>query len=115
MSLRLQRSDAFLGDFEGQYRWYFEQAGTDVADRYLRAVWQTLQSLVQFPGQGRLRNFAHPALRGIRSVKVLPPYGRHLVFYRYTETDLFAERIMHGARDLSHRPAESPPKESGPS
>jgi hypothetical protein len=31
-----------------------------------------------------------------------------LVFYRLTETELIAERLMHGARDLPRRLVEPP-------
>ena len=34
MKLALQRSDDFNLDFDLQYRWYLEQAGEAVAERY---------------------------------------------------------------------------------
>ena len=38
MTLALRRSADFNHDFELQYRWYLEQAGEAVAERYLNAV-----------------------------------------------------------------------------
>ena len=35
MILTLHRSDDFNRDFDLQYRWYLEQAGEAVAERYL--------------------------------------------------------------------------------
>jgi len=108
MKLHLQRSDYFNKDFDIQYRWYLTKDGSGLADRYLDSVLARLNALVLQPGLGRLRIFKSPALRGLRSFRVRPPFDSHLIFYRHTEFDLFAERIMHGARDLTKRLAEPP-------
>jgi hypothetical protein len=42
MSLRVQRSDWFIGDIEHYAAWYDREAGWDLAERYLRAVASTL-------------------------------------------------------------------------
>ena len=106
MSLALRRSDDFNRDFELSYCWYLEQAGGEVAERFLAAVLATLRQLATHPGLGVQRQFRHPSLRGIRSFKVEPPFAAILVFYRHTETELIAERLMHGARDLPRRLVE---------
>lgn len=108
MSLSLRRAGAFIGDFDHEFRWYLAEAGEIVARRYLDAVWKSLEGLAAQPGLGKLRSFPHPALRGLRSFRVAPPFDVHLIFYRYTETELFAERIMSGRRDLPRRLRESP-------
>jgi plasmid stabilization system protein ParE len=108
MSLSLRRAEAFIGDFDHQFRWYLAEAGETVARRYLEAVWKSLESLASRPGSGKLRSFRHPALRGLRSFRVAPPFDVHLIFYRYTETELSAERIMSGRRDLPRRLRQSP-------
>jgi plasmid stabilization system protein ParE len=36
------------------------------------------------------------------------PYHRHLIFYRFDDKKLFAERILHGARDLPRRLLQPP-------
>lgn len=59
------------------------------------------------PGD-RLRSFRHPALHGLRSVRVRPPFDVHLIFYRYTVEELSVERLMSGRRDLVRRLRESP-------
>ncbi len=103
MSRAIRKSEQFIADFDLQYRWYFREAGEDLACRYLLAVDGTLQKLANFPDMGYLRHFPQPDLRGIRSFPVEQPFDRHLIFYRVTETEVEAWRIMHGARDLPAR------------
>jgi len=38
MSLRVQRSEWFIGDLEHYAAWYDREAGWDLAERYLKAV-----------------------------------------------------------------------------
>ena len=108
MKLALQRSEDFNRDFDLQYQWYLERAGEAVAEHYLNAVLATLRLLATQPDLGRRRKFRHPALQGIRSFRLAPPFGVHLVFYRYNSAELSAERLMHGARDLPRRLVEPP-------
>ena len=62
-----------------------------------------LRLLATQPDLGRHRNFRHPALGGIRSFRLASPFGVHLIFYRHNSAELFAERLMPGARDLPRR------------
>jgi plasmid stabilization system protein ParE len=100
MSLRIQRSEWFIGDLEHYASWYDHEAGWDVAERYLRSVASTLSRLAEMPDIGRLTFFTAAELRGLRCWPVERPFNKHLIFYRHDETILFAERIVHGARDL---------------
>ena len=70
------------------------QANESVAERYLIAVLGTLQLLAAQPEVGRRRKFRHPALRDIRSFRLVSPFGVHLIFYRHSASELFAERLM---------------------
>jgi toxin ParE1/3/4 len=106
--LKLQRADIFVADFEQQARWYVQEAGEAVARRYLGALEATLRLLCEQPGIGRVRRFRHPLLKGIRSFRVNPPFNLHLIFYRHDAATLYAERVMHGARDLPRRLVERP-------
>jgi toxin ParE1/3/4 len=108
MSLGLERSAWFIEDFEQQARWYVRRAGEPVATRYLAALDQSLELLTRHPGLGRKRRFRHPRLRGIRSYRVKPPFHKHLIFYWYGAAVLYAERVIHGARDLPRRLLEPP-------
>jgi toxin ParE1/3/4 len=113
MNLTLHRSDDFNRDFDLQYRWYLEQAGEAVAERYLQALLATLRLLATQPGLGREREFRHPSLRGMRSFRLASPFEVHLIFYRHDADRLLAERLMHGARDLPRRLVEPPGATSG--
>lgn len=103
MSLGLRRSDVFVADFEKAYCWYLEEAGGVIARRFLESVWQTLELLTVQPGVGVPRHFCAAELEGLRSYRVKPPFQAHLIFYRYTETELLIDRLMHGRRDLPER------------
>ena len=94
MMLTLHRSEFFNGDFDLQYRWYLEHAGGEIAERYLTALVESLRQLARRPGLGQPRKSAHPALLDLRSFRVGPPFNVHLVFYRHTESELFAERVI---------------------
>jgi toxin ParE1/3/4 len=108
VSLRLQRSDWFWTDLERQVDWYRDEAGEEVADRFITAVEATLAALTRQPGLGRPRFTDWPELAGIRSFRVERPFHRLLLFYRHDTRTLFAERLVHGSRDLPRRLRESP-------
>lgn len=108
MKLSLHRAEDFNRDFDLRYRWYLEHADESVAERYLMAVRNTLLLLATQPDLGRCRKFRHLALRDIRSFRLVAPFGVHLIFYRHSETELYAERLLHGSRDLPRRLLEPP-------
>jgi len=95
-------------DLTNQYDWYFDNAGEQVAERFLTAFDATVERLAQIPKLGRRRRFRDPELAGLRSLKVRGRFGAHLIFYRGGEAGISIERIMHGARDLPHRLLEAP-------
>ncbi len=63
-----------------QYRWYLENVGMDVAERYLAAVDATMHSLAAQPGLGIRRHFTAPELARIRSIQVSKSFDQHLLF-----------------------------------
>ena len=103
MRLAIRKSAFFLDDLEIQFRWYEEEAGWEVAWRFLLVVDQTLGRLAEHSDLGRPRHFDHPELQGLRSFLAARPFHRHLIFYRYDDANLYAVRVMHGARDLPRR------------
>jgi toxin ParE1/3/4 len=107
MSLEISISSRAEQDMTLQYRWYLENADLDVAERYLLAVHETIQTVAGKPYLGRPRHFTAPELAHIRSIQVRQPFDRHLLFY-WDGTTLRIERVMHGARDLSRRLLEEP-------
>ncbi len=113
MSLRIRRSEWFIGDLEHYAAWYQSQASWEVAERYLRAISATLARLSETPGAGHPARFSSPALRELRCVSVERPFEKHLIFYRHDESTLYVERAVHGARDLPRRLTQ-PPDIQGP-
>ena len=111
MSLRLEQAADFQEDFALRARWYVREAGGEVALRYQAAVDSTFRLLCEQPELGRKRRFRHPKLRELRSFPIQRPFHRLLIFYRVNGNVLHAVRLMHGARDLQRRLAESPPLE----
>ena len=112
MNLRVQRSEWFLGDLEHYAAWYDREAGWDIAERYLHAVAATLARLAALPTLGHGTIFASPELRELRCFRVEKPFQKHLIFYRFNETMIFAERAVHGARDLPRRLVQPPGMET---
>jgi plasmid stabilization system protein ParE len=108
MSLKIRRSDWFIGDLEHYAAWYQTEAGWEVAQRYLRAVSETLTRLADMPGLGRPARFSAPVLRDLRLYPVERPFDKHLIFYRHDGAALYGERAIHGARDLPRRLTEPP-------
>jgi toxin ParE1/3/4 len=108
MKLSLHRADEFNTDFDQQYRWYLSEADEEVAERFFEALENTLQILLTQPELGHRRKFRRSALSNLRSFRVEPPFDKLLIFYRYNDAELSAERLMHGSRDLPRRLAEPP-------
>ena len=44
----------------------------------------------------------------LRFCQIARPFQKHVIFYRYDDKSLFAERVMHGTRDLPRRLLEPP-------
>ena len=108
MSLTVERASLFTADFERQFAWYVDKAGAQVAWRFQVALDNSLSRLAEQPEIGRMRRFAHPKLRSLRSYQVGRPFNKLLIFYRAEGGVLQALRLMHGARDLPRRLAQPP-------
>lgn len=108
MSLRIQRSEWFIGDVEHYASWYDREASWEVAERYLRSVAITLVRLTEMPGVGQPTFFRAAELQGLRCWAVERPFHKHVIFYRSDDNILYAERIVHGARDLPKRLTQPP-------
>lgn len=108
MSARVRIAGRAEADLTHQYRWYLDNAGVEIAERFLATFDGTVARLAKNPQLGRARRFRAPELAGIRSLPVGGAFGVHLVFYR-TEPDILSiERVMHGARDLPRRLLDPP-------
>jgi len=108
MSLRIRRSIWFIGDLEHYAAWYQNEAGWDIAERYLQAIDATLGRLAEMPTLGHPVRFSNSLLRNLRCFPVGRPFENHLIFYRYDEPTLSVERAVHGTRDLPRRLTQPP-------
>ncbi len=95
MNLRVRPQ--FFADLAREQLWLLEHAGTDVADRWHEAVFETIKFLEANPVIGRERkDLKHP---GIRSWRV-NHFRRWLIFYGLREDALILHRVVYGMRDL---------------
>ena len=108
MSLRVQYAPWFDADLHLRTAWYAEQGGDELADRFVQAIKTTVSKLAENPHFGWRPYPRDPDLMGLYSVLVARPFRKHILFYRFTEAELFVERLIHGARDLPHRLREFP-------
>jgi plasmid stabilization system protein ParE len=108
MKVTVSVSGRAESDLTHQYRWYLDNANSDVAERFLKAFGDTTIKLAQQPGIGWARKFRAPELAGIRSFPIVGRFCVHLIFYRVSGKALSIERVMHGARDLPQRLLEPP-------
>jgi toxin ParE1/3/4 len=108
VKLSLQHAGFFWEDMARQVDWYRDEASPEVAERFVDAVETTLNFLARQPALGRARFRNWPELAGIRSYRVCKPFHRFLIFYRHDDSTLFAERLIHGGRDLPRRLLELP-------
>jgi plasmid stabilization system protein ParE len=97
-----------LGDLEHYAAWYDREARWEIAERYLSAVAKILARLAARPTLGHRTNFKAPELRDLRCLAAEKPFQKHLIFYRFNETIVFAERVVHGTRDLPKRLLQPP-------
>lgn len=106
--MSLAKSDDFIADVERQYTWYVDNAGSDVAEGYLRAVEATCRLLEKHPLLGPRGGFNHARLREWRFFVVFRPFAQHLLFYEVVGEDVVMRRAMHGRRNLPRRLLEPP-------
>ena len=74
MRLLLQHADFFRTDLTRQLDWYRDEAGPEVAGRFVDAIEATLNTLRRQPDLGRVRFQKLPELAGIRSFRVRKPF-----------------------------------------
>jgi toxin ParE1/3/4 len=106
--VKLTRSALFEGDVEELTVYFLSTASEPVADRFLETVLLTLDQLLPFPNVGVAKEFSHAELQGLRLIPLTRPFGKYLLFYRVTEDAVYAERLLHGYRDLPRRLLDPP-------
>ncbi len=95
-----QRSRARL-DLLKQFVYLGEQAGVELAERYLAAVEATCRQLVRQPQSGVLHNSGVAGLKGLRRFPV-EGFENYLVFYLPHPNGIEVIRVLHAARDIDN-------------
>jgi len=78
---------------------YIADENPSAAVRFMDAVDETVQAILEMPGAGRPREFDNPVLVGMR-VRLVKGFENYLVFYRPTDVGIEVHRVLHGARDI---------------
>jgi len=92
-------ADAAVADIIEQSDWYESQADYKLAERWENAVTAALLRIMKAPRSGQLCHLEKIQLRDVRR-SFISGFPKHLIFYRFTDTELIVLRIVHGARDL---------------
>lgn len=92
-------SDAAVSDILDQADWYEAQSGRSLVVRWDKAVMSALLKIVKAPAAGTLCSFGPSELRHVRRTNIAG-FSKHLIFYRFSEGEVFVLRVVHGARDL---------------
>jgi len=84
-----------------QARYYTNQEGQTLADRWEAAVYSALQRLPRTFARGPRCGFRNPELGNLRRIAV-PGFPQHLIFYQDEHEQGFVRvvHILHGARDI---------------
>jgi plasmid stabilization system protein ParE len=106
--MNLRKTADFIADAELQYQWYAENAGWEVAERYLAAIAATCALIEREPLLGPVARLTHPRLAAWRFFVVLRPFHRHVLFYEVTGGEVIMRRAVHGQRHLPRRLLEPP-------
>ena len=99
MRRRIIRRPRAIEDLTEQTAYYLENAGEEIASRFLKATEETLGQLLDLPLSGAGRSHLNPSLEGLRMFPVRG-FERHVLFYRPTPEGLEFIRMLHDARDL---------------
>ena len=78
--------------------WLLDDAGPDVAHRFVDAVRETLEGLEASPAMGPLCAFRSARLDGVRRWPVRG-FPSHLIFYQVAGDDIDVIDVLHAARD----------------
>lgn len=107
-SLSIQSSPNATEDIRLQTIWYDENAGRDIAERYVSSFMETADSLSKQPDLGRMCHFRSRKLAKLRCIRMEGAFGKHLIFYQLLDGTLYVFRVLHGMRDLPRRLLEPP-------
>ncbi len=85
-------------DVMSQFRWYLEQGIPDVAERFLIAFNQAVESIIAFPHAGAPRCLQNKYLAGLRLWPV-NGFKELNIYYIAQDKNLIIVRVLHDKRD----------------
>ncbi len=97
---RVLKREAAKRDLIAQWVWYAENAGIEVADRFLGATEKALASLSIHPEAGTQLFVVKADLHGMRRFPVSDGFEKILLFYLPLKDGVDLIRVVHGSRDL---------------
>jgi plasmid stabilization system protein ParE len=95
--MKLIFSSLFETDFASGVEYLAREANEEIATRWERSVYRTIELLQKSSQIGRGRRDLRPA--GIRTFGV-KDFPRFLIFYTARENELMLLRVKHGAMNL---------------
>jgi toxin ParE1/3/4 len=78
---------------------YIGEDNLEVSDQFLRAAEETFKLLGKMPGMGKLCQFSHPSLSGVRQ-QAIKGFRKYIIFYQEIDSVVEILRVIHGARDI---------------
>jgi toxin ParE1/3/4 len=91
--------EAARTDILGQYQHYLGHYVPAVADRFLDAVNESIDSVVAMPDAGTPKQFDNPRLKGLRTWSV-KGFDEFRIYYLISDDLLIVVRVLHGRRDV---------------
>ena len=99
---QVTRRPSAIRDLVEQALYLEEQAGLEVAERFLEAAEDAFTDLAHMPGMGRRRELPSPQFADVRQWAIRG-FENYLVFYRPitgSAGGVEVLRVLHGARDI---------------
>lgn len=96
--LAVRQSAAARRDLIDHYVYLAEEAGLNVAERFLAQAQAGFALLAQQPAIGAPLQLRHPELAGLRKWR-LKDFDHHLVFYKPYPDSVLIVRVLHAASD----------------
>ncbi len=90
--------EAARRDLVGHFVYLAENAGLDMAERFLSSAEASFAELSRQPNMGAPLKLKHPELAGVRKWRVRD-FDNHLVFYEPRTNGVSIVRVLHASSD----------------
>lgn len=79
---------------------FLARENVELALRFITAIEESIDEIVQMPGLGAACQFSDPKFAGMRSWRV-KAFRRHRIYYRIVGSEVEVVRVLHSSRDLN--------------